>query len=424
MKDDLHNEIIDVSINIIAVVALPLNGIVYFALQQSEYQFPRYIPPVLWLIVTLLAFSKGRIHTQLKTWIMIALLFLAGCFNLLLGLLDTASLWLILAIIFSLFVAEKNAALYVFFISFITILATGVSMMAGVGFIPLDYQFQNCQFACVAVRIMHFLLIGFLIYYILNKFFNTINANLSELQDKAGELEKMNLALSREMNEKKEIQQKIFDTVILTEEKERKRFASDLHDGLSPVLSAINLYYQAYIDAPDAVNKSEIETKLKGTIGNAIEDVSRISHNISPHILENYGLTAALEDFISQLNGSENLKFEVNFERIQRFELKNELTIYRTITELINNTIKHSSASLVCLDLHVSGDRIEVRYRDNGKGFSPEEALKSRSGTGLKNIQNRIRSLNGTIVFNTQPGNGMDVKIDIPCHVTDPDPHD
>jgi signal transduction histidine kinase len=418
MKDELINKIINVSINFIAVVSFTLNLIIFFALHDSVYLFPRYIPPLLSAVVIFLLFFKSQMSIRLKTWTLIVLMFLAGCFTLLLGLLDMASLWFILALIFSLFVAKNREPLFVFTVSFVMILVTGFLMMAKVGFIPLDYKFQNCQFACVSIRIVHFLLIGFLIYYILHKFFFTITANINELQEKASELEKLNQSLQREMNEKREIQLRMLEAVILAEEKERKRIAGDLHDGLSPVLSAINLYYQAYIDAQGPGEKAEIETRLKEIIENAIDDVSRISHDISPHILESYGLITALENFISQLTHNESLRFAVNFEKIDRFDLKNELTVYRTITELINNTIKHGSATLISLDIEINAGLLKVKYEDNGKGFSVEEALNSRSGIGLKNIQNRIQSLNGTILFHSRKGAGMDVKIEMPCTFT------
>ena len=84
---------------------------------------------------------------------------------------------------------------------------------------------------------------------------------------------------------------------------------------------------------------------------NAIADMSRISHNISPHILEKHGLITALENFLSEIKISDNIKFVINFEKFSRFDLKKELTIYRTISELINNTIKHANATLITIDI-------------------------------------------------------------------------
>ena len=91
---------------------------------------------------------------------------------------------------------------------------------------------------------------------------------------------------------------------------------------------------------------------------NAIADMSRISHNISPHILEKYGLITALENFLSEIKISDNTKFDINFEKFNRFDLKKELTnranIFhksdvRNIGELIVWAIKNNHCSIESL---------------------------------------------------------------------------
>jgi signal transduction histidine kinase len=210
------------------------------------------------------------------------------------------------------------------------------------------------------------------------------------------------------------VKQKLIEAVILTEEKERKRIASDLHDGLGPLLSAVKLYFQAYIDAEDADDKAAIESKLIIIIDSAIDDSSRISHNISPHILEKYGLKIALENFVSEMNIGKNTRFNMSFEKINRFDLKVELTIYRTILELIHNTVKHAKAAHISLKIFVSEGLLNVLYEDNGIGFLAEEKIDGKQGMGLKNIKNRIHSLEGTVIFDNRQSEGMKASIKIP----------
>jgi signal transduction histidine kinase len=410
----IPNRIINKSIAVVAFFAIPLNIIIFFALRDSQYQTPRLIPPLFGLIAFALSIFSNKILYSIKAWAFISLIFLTGCFNLLLGLLDMASLWFILAIIYTLFIEKKSEAFFVFLISFFVISLTGLLMMMNTRFIPLQYGFENCHFACVGVRIMHFLMIGYIVYFILKEFISSNRIFITELKLKTENLESLNIALKAENSEKNKLRQEMIEAVILTEEKERKRIASDLHDGLGPVLSAINLFYQAYIDAPDGKSKVEIETKLKDIIQNSISDVSRISHNISPHILENYGLTTAIENFINQVNISQNIKFDADFENIGRFDLKKELTIYRSIIELINNTIKHAGASMIALKILIEKDLLVVKYTDNGKGFNIDEKLHSKTGMGLKNIHSRIQSLNGNISFDSSNISGTKIKIEIP----------
>ncbi len=401
------HQITDTSINAIAFFAVPLNIIIYFALLNSAYSGPRILPPIMGIIVIALALLKHHISFHYKIWTLISLVFLAACFNLLLGLLDMAGLWFILAIIYTLFISQKQEALIMFLISFLAVLVTGVLMMSRVTFIPLDYGFDNCQFACVAVRILHFLLIGYLVYRILTVFFNRIKNNVRELAEKAQKLEMLNISLSKEMKEKKAIQEKMMDAIISTEEKERKRLASDLHDGLGPVLSAINLYFDAYRDAAPG-DKPAIENKLQEVINNAIADVSRISHNISPHVLENHGLTEGLNNFIAQIHCNGKFRFITDFDTINRFEAKKELAVYRNITELINNSLKHSGATEIHISIKKEGTKLSILYSDNGKGFHIEHKNK---GMGLTNITNRMESIHGKVSFISNPEEGMQAQL-------------
>ena len=418
MTNDLNDRISNRSILLVAIFSLPLNIIIYFALKESEFQIIRLIPPCFSLIAILLALFRNKIEFRTKIWAFIGLMFCTAWFNLLLGLLDLACLWFILAIIYSLFISHKNQALIVYSLAFISLLLMGIIMMAELSFLPFKYNFENCHYPCVTVRILHFLLISSIIYYILDLFISTNRTNVSNLQAQAADLQEANKTLQKEMKEKKELQDQLLEAVILTEEKERKRIASDLHDGLGPVLSAVNLFFEAYIDAPKGTEKNNIETKLKGIINDAIADVSRISHNISPHILENYGLTAALKTFIDQLNNSERIKIELHIDPFNRFELKHELTVYRTITELINNTIKHANCNKIDISFEQKVDILQIKYEDDGSGFSKLQIRKDSKGMGIENILNRIQSLGGTITFSNAENGGMKATISIPYKET------
>ena len=413
MQDKLVNKITNTSLIAVALIALPLNIIIYYALIESEYQFIRIFPPLIGFISILMALFRNKIVFVIKSWAFIILLFLTACFNLLLGLLDLASLWFILAIVFTFLISKRKEAFTIFIISFICILITGILMITKNTFIPLKYNFENCEFACVGVRIVHFLLIVFTVYYILYKFFSKIKSNIIELESKNLILEDLNISLKSEMAEKKEIQQKMITAVILTEEKERKRLASDLHDGLGPVLSAINLYFQAYLDATES-QKHEIETRLKTIIETAIADVSRISHNISPHILEKYGLVTALDNFINQIRLTNKINIKTAFDKVKRFDLKTELTIYRMVNEMINNTIKHAFADDISIKIYLSDNLINIEFADNGKGFDVNETLRNKKGMGLSNLQNRINSLNGQFIINSSKDQGVVVHISLP----------
>jgi len=410
----LIDRITNNSIVFIAVLGIPINIITYFALLESQYQFPRYIPPFLGAVPIIAGFLRERIPLKPKLWGFIALLFAAGCYTLLLGLIDMASLWFVLAIIYALFISEKNEALIVFVTSFMTVLVAGFLMMTKISPIPLEYKFGPCQFACVSVRILHFIMISSLIYYILGKFYREIRKNLDDLREKSNDLKCANLALEQEIVEKKIAQQKILEAVILTEEAERKRLAADLHDGLGPVLAAVKLFFQAYIDAGDPDSRLPIEKRLNVIIGTAIQDISRISHNISPHILEQFGFIKALETFTNTIAASQAVRFTTDFGSIGRFELKRELTLYRTLTELIHNTIKHAGASQITIRCNIADGVLTAGYADNGCGFGVIETKMPGNGIGLTSLRSRIRSFGGAITIQSTPPNGMSAQIEMP----------
>ena len=199
MKDIIANKITDFGLVFIAITAIPFNIITFYALEQSEFQIVRFIPPFLGLSIILLAFFKKSISLAFKVQFFITILLLAGFFSLLLGLLDTASLWFVLVIIYTLFTGERKTAFYLFVFSFISVLTIGILMVTSNPYIPFDYGFEDCQFACVAIRIIDFLIIGFLIFYIIKIFLDTINSYLDDLSEKTKILEELNTTLQQKI---------------------------------------------------------------------------------------------------------------------------------------------------------------------------------------------------------------------------------
>jgi signal transduction histidine kinase len=213
------------------------------------------------------------------------------------------------------------------------------------------------------------------------------------------------------LRRKEFIKQKLIEAVVETEASERKRIARDLHDGLGPVLSAINLYFQGYVDAKES-EKESIQKKIQQVISDAIDEVSRISHNISPHVLEIHGLNIALKNFISPIVSKGSIKVEFLSEFTERFERNKELTIYRCITELLNNTLKHAQATRITINISIRDKILHIHYTDDGKGFNA--GLEKSVGMGLYNIKNRVETFGGQLIIENSPQNGIKVHIEIP----------
>ncbi len=225
------------------------------------------------------------------------------------------------------------------------------------------------------------------------------------------------LSVIRDITGRKQMERKILNAIIETEEKERSRFAKELHDGLGPVLTTTKLYVQSLKEKKQHdIVKKVADVALK-TIDEAIRSLTEISNNISPHVLKNFGISSAVKSFIQKLSGLKTTHISYNSAISGRYSESIELTMYRIIVELINNTVKHAGASKISIDLNEKDSSLLLIYHDNGLGFDKEEVEKSSSQMGISNIKTRVRTLGGNTYFSTSPGKGLLVNVSIPLNM-------
>lgn len=212
---------------------------------------------------------------------------------------------------------------------------------------------------------------------------------------------------------RKDNETKVLSAIIKTEEKERQKFAKDLHDGLGPILSSIKMAISA-ISKPTLIDKNaQIIEKTEIAVDNAIASIKEISNNLSPQILERFGIEKAVKSFIDSLITRENLEifFNSNLEgRPLNYNI--EVVLYRVISELISNTLKHSKATIVDITLFYSTEKLELIYSDNGVGFDLKNS--KNTGMGLSNINSRVKSLQGEIDIHSKSNKGFFMKIVLP----------
>lgn len=201
-KQTLTNEIIDYGIKFLSIMSIPLNVIAFFALKNVNCLIIRFSPVLLSLVAVGLFGYRKKVSLFRKLEIFSLILFLTGIYTLLLGLLDMASLWFILTIIFALFSEKRNLAFVVFIAALILSTTTGLLMIFKNPYIPIDYGFDKCQFACVSIRIINFLIIGFLIFKILKMFFSTIDLYINEIMTKNIVLEKLKISENNEAEQR------------------------------------------------------------------------------------------------------------------------------------------------------------------------------------------------------------------------------
>ncbi len=206
---------------------------------------------------------------------------------------------------------------------------------------------------------------------------------------------------------RRETEKRVLSAVIRTEEQERQRFAKELHDGLGPLLSVIKML----VSGLDGNKSGEVNEKIRNNLCQAVDEaitgVRDISANISPHILNNFGLKDAVEAFIKRMGQTDGFQvfFTTNLTG-ERFGYNVETVLYRVVCELINNTLRHAAASRITIDLQLDESVLYLEYTDNGIGFDVD-AVTHYGGMGLNNMRYRLQSGNGDIEIVSRPEQGM-----------------
>lgn len=221
------------------------------------------------------------------------------------------------------------------------------------------------------------------------------------------------LTIARDISERKEMERRIVNAILQTEERERKRFALDLHDQLAPILSTIKLYADMIRKGNfRKISMEEALQSLEELTDQAIRSSREISNNIMPSMLQDFGLALAIKEFCSYINNTQSLQIEVDTDQYQDGVIGMEETIlFQAVKELVNNTLKHSQAQHASVFLEKNEHQINLLYRDDGVGFVPETKLEERSGLGLNSIVSKVNSLQGHCMLKSAPGEGMSALI-------------
>jgi len=221
----------------------------------------------------------------------------------------------------------------------------------------------------------------------------------------------------KRVEDSRRLTEKMFlNTIIQTEEKERKRFAKDLHDGLGPLLSTVKMSVSSLAQMEHDEASREIVENTELVINEAIKSLKEISDNLSPHILNNFGLLRAVNNFSNKINIARTIKINLKSNlKDERFDPNGEGVLDRGICELINNTIKHAKAKKIDLSLEKEGDYLTIVYKDDGKGFDVSKVIDQPTGTGMgfSNIYSRINSLKGEITVESEQKIGTSVTITV-----------
>lgn len=202
--------------------------------------------------------------------------------------------------------------------------------------------------------------------------------------------------------------------IILGEEQERIRMAAELHDGVGQMMSTAKMNLSA-LEQELADGDAGIREKYDGIIklvDASCAEIRQVAHDLAPFWVMKLGLEDALKRLTQKAGGSLaqiNLYCDPLPASLDKVLTS---TLFRVIQECINNALKHAHASHIDVAVNLEKNGISVTVEDDGIGFSLSET--SATGIGMENIRRRVHYLNGTVEWDSSPGNGTLVAISIP----------
>ena len=217
------------------------------------------------------------------------------------------------------------------------------------------------------------------------------------------------IALVIDRTEELKFEKQKFAVITQAEEREKKKIARELHDGLGQQLVLLNLLFQNITP----IQEEEAQFKdISSLLQSSIRSIKEIAYALNPPELE-HGFLNAIDRFANRIDSIGEMKFIVKIQKgIDEKSLDNvdRINLFRVIQELINNTLKHSQATEMTFVMEKSSDQIFISLEDNGIGFDIETA---QTGMGMQNIQYRMKMSNIKCEYNSKIGKGVKVRMTI-----------
>lgn len=221
------------------------------------------------------------------------------------------------------------------------------------------------------------------------------------------------LSVARDISLRRTFEKKIVEAIILTQEEDQSKYARELHDGLGPLLSTLKMHFEWIADPGNTENKDKVIQHSIHVINSAIRSVKEIANNLSPHILQRFGLINAITSYSDYIKETSPIDFMVSSNLKERIPGNTEIVLYRIILECINNSVKHSEAKKIIIKFNKLKQILNITYSDNGKGFDVSKAMAEGKGMGLFNMQNRIKHLGGEFKIVSNINVGTDISINL-----------
>jgi PAS domain S-box-containing protein len=206
-------------------------------------------------------------------------------------------------------------------------------------------------------------------------------------------------------------QRLLYQATVDSQEKERAEIGKELHDNVNQVLTTTKLYLD--LATTDAAMRDALIRKSLNNINEVITEIRHLSRSLMDPSIGDLGLLASIDDLIGNIHLTKQLQIELDAEEAveELLDANQKLTIFRIIQESLNNVLRHAKASKVQISIRLLNGQVLLTIRDNGVGFG---AGVTKKGAGLKNIQNRIYLIDGTLDVKSHPGEGCTIQLQFP----------
>ncbi|GAA4798639.1 ATP-binding protein [Olivibacter ginsenosidimutans] len=227
------------------------------------------------------------------------------------------------------------------------------------------------------------------------------------------------LALQKEVNYRQQLkeleqqQQLVLTNAILAgEERERKRVARDLHDGLGGILAGIKINLSSWITRHSKTPQTGELHNVLTQLDDSVNELRRIARNMMPETLLKFGLETALRD-LCEFHNTESLTVDFqSYDIDPAIPLSVQIQIYRMIQEMLSNAVRHAGAHHILLQCSQAGCNFFITVEDDGIGFELGK-MSDKEGMGLKNLKSRVAYLKGKMEIHSSAKEGTSINIEL-----------
>ncbi|HVX65234.1 MAG TPA: sensor histidine kinase [Bryobacteraceae bacterium] len=201
-----------------------------------------------------------------------------------------------------------------------------------------------------------------------------------------------------------------------TEERERCRIRRELHDETAQLLPCLRLQLEM-LERSTPESLTQVRKGLaeaRELIGRTVTEIRRVLSDLSPAVLDQLGLAAAVRRLLSQLREMHGIEVCLDAAGLARLPKQIEIAAYRIAQECCTNVSRHSSARHLNVWLETADGRLKMRIEDDGVGFQVEEALRKTDSYGLAGIRERVALNGGHLRLSSRPGHGTRISVEMP----------